>query len=183
MTWKQTFTGRKIYALHLTVNDIDIHDIANSLAMQVRYRGHCKQFVSIAQHSVLVARCASPENRLRALLHDAHEAYSPFGDVARPDKDALRNDYPEFADFISRTEHNIDLLIAKKFGVEFPLMCPEVKELDTRILHDEHEQVMTPSEHDWNVPGQALGVEIDPWGPLLARAEFLNAFEEYGGRA
>lgn len=179
MTWKQTFTGRQFYSLAPRAEDIDIRDIAKSLANTCRYRGHTKCHHSIAQHSVLVARYAKAEDALRALLHDAHEAYSPFGDVARPDKDAIKEDEPLVAAYIDKVEERIDREIAKAFGLPYPICNDAIKVLDTRILHDERAAYMTPTDHPWDVPFEPLGIEMEQWGPQRSEWEFLNAFDLY----
>jgi hypothetical protein len=38
--WFVTFTGRRFYPLDARVEDIDIRDIAHSLALQSRWMGH-----------------------------------------------------------------------------------------------------------------------------------------------
>src|SRR5690606_5290032 len=76
--WMQTFTGRAVYPLDLRPDDIDIQDIAHALSMQCRYAGHTRQFYSVAEHSVHVARWCrqyGPAAALEGLLHDATEAY------------------------------------------------------------------------------------------------------------
>lgn len=169
--WMQTYTGKQFFPFDPRVEDIDIVGIAHALAMTCRYGGHCKQFYSVAQHSVLVASKAAPHNALRALMHDAPEAYT--GDLIRPIKK-----HPEMVVF-EWVEENVEKVICAKFDLPFRLVNAEIKKLDNRILLDEREQVMTVSPHDWAVLGEPLGVTIDPWTPELAREKFLSAFEEY----
>ncbi len=94
--WTQTFTGRKFWPLDVRAGDICIEDIAHALSMICRFGGHCFKFYSVAEHSVRVSHVAeektaqtamaTPERirsvALRALLHDAAEAY--IGDMVRP---------------------------------------------------------------------------------------------------
>ncbi|MHA4915469.1 hypothetical protein, partial [Enterococcus faecium] len=42
--WMQTHTGRRVYPAAMTAADVDIADIAHSLAMQCRYNGHIDRF-------------------------------------------------------------------------------------------------------------------------------------------
>jgi hypothetical protein len=86
-----TYTGRQVNPLDLHIDDIDIKDIAHSLACSNRFIGHTAQPISIAQHSMFVAmlvRAALPEDLsisrgyiLQALLHDASEAF--LGDITK----------------------------------------------------------------------------------------------------
>ena len=55
-SWAQTFTGRQFFPLDPDPQDIDIVDIAHSLAMQCRYNGHTDRFYSVAEHCVHVSR-------------------------------------------------------------------------------------------------------------------------------
>jgi hypothetical protein len=175
--WMQTYTGRRFWPLDPRPEDIDIVDIAHALAMTCRYGGHCKQFYSVAQHSVLVAGKAPAHLALRALLHDAPEALTGFGDVIRPMKKHVD------AGFIEWVENIVERAICARFDLPFPLLTPEIKRLDNRILSDEREQVMAPlaaTGPEWGNLYEPLGVVIEPWAPEVAREKFLNAFEEYG---
>jgi hypothetical protein len=71
--------------MHLRPEDIDIEDIAHHLACSNRFVGALRTPVSIAQHSICVARLvggwAGKEYALYGLLHDASEAY--LGDVSK----------------------------------------------------------------------------------------------------
>lgn len=170
-TWVQTFTGRKFWPLNPRVEDIDIVDIAHGLSLTVRYNRQAKFPYSVAQHSVLLADHCPAEMSFLALMHDAHEAYSPFGDVARP----VKNDVVEAAESL------IDRAIAAKFELPCPIKNKAIAALDTRILLDERAQVLTHTEHDWGLPAdlKPLGIQIDPWPWHIAREKFLNAFDRY----
>jgi len=170
--WMQTYTGKRFFPMDPSVKDVDIVDIAHALAMTCRYGGHTKQFYSVAQHSVLVAGKATPHDALRALMHDAAEAYT--GDLIRP----IKKD-PNMRAF-EWVENMIERAICAKFDLPYPLMNPAIKRLDNRILLDERDQVMAPCEHEWTIPeGEPLGVKIEQWSPEVAREKFLNAFETY----
>ena len=75
MSWIQVYSGKSFSPLSPTIEDIEIEDIAHALSLQCRYAGHCLYHYSIAQHSVLVSRYVSQENKLWGLLLDASEAY------------------------------------------------------------------------------------------------------------
>lgn len=71
----QTYTGRFFDPRFIAVEDICIEDIAAHLSKLCRYNGACRQFYSVAEHSVLVSRLVPEEDSLWGLLHDASEAY------------------------------------------------------------------------------------------------------------
>lgn len=135
-----TFTGRELNPLDLFYHDIVIEDIAHSLALCNRFAGHTKKPISVAQHSVFVARIAfntaarSPRSYteewspnlvgLQALLDDASEAY--FGDITRWVKRT-----PPFT-MVRQAETEAQKKIFARFGVPVESF-PEVKEAD-RIM-------------------------------------------------
>jgi len=63
----RTFTGRRVHSLSPSSDEIDIDDIAHSLAFQRRFLGHTDVFFSVAQHSVLVRRFVLPQSPQRGL--------------------------------------------------------------------------------------------------------------------
>lgn len=84
-----THTKRLLDLAFLEGRDINLEDIAHSLAYQCRFNGHTNRFYSVAEHSVVLARLVEPksegqnlERRLCALLHDASECY--LGDITSP---------------------------------------------------------------------------------------------------
>ncbi|OAM73046.1 hypothetical protein [Devosia elaeis] len=172
--WMQTFTGRAVYPLDLRPEDIDIRDIAHALSLQCRYAGHVRQFYSVAEHSVHVARhCRQygPEAGLEGLLHDATEAY--LVDVPRPIKPFLKS--------YKLIEQRAWRAIAGRFDLAPDFYCEAVHEADNRILHDERAALMSPCEREWSLTGDPLGVTIECWSPERAEREFLALFEELYG--
>lgn len=136
MTNFLTNSGVNIAIQNITIDDINLHDIAHHLTKICRYGGALAldKHYSVAQHSLqLVAYAADngyPVELQRALLlHDATEAY--LGDVVSGVKHLLP-DYCELENHIAR-------LIAKKYDVEVfgANSLKLIKELDTRILLDE----------------------------------------------
>lgn len=127
-----TFTGRKIDLRNVDASDIDIRDVAWSLAQQCRFGGHCQSFYSVAEHCLLVTDMVDRLHGRWALLHDAAEAY--LGDLARPVKALL----PEFEDM----ETLILRAIAERFGLE-PDMPEEVAVADNQALRLEEAELMS----------------------------------------
>lgn len=118
-----TYTGKVVDPFNLNINDIDINDISHALSMTCRFCGHCNKFYSVAQHSVIISRFASKENKLWGLLHDATEAY--FGDLPSPIKKSIP--------FYKDAEIQASKIIAKKFNL--PESIPdEIHSLDKRLL-------------------------------------------------
>lgn len=175
MSWIQTFSGRRFFPLDPAPWDVDIVDIAHALSMKCRYGGHTKFFFSVAQHSVLVAEQAEPQDKLAALLHDAHEAYSPFGDVPRP----VKNADPVLAAAIAAVENRLDMAVAMRFGLPYPFTNSRIKALDNRILMDERASCMASTTHEWGLDFEPLHLEIEPWSWRTARERFLEAFNAY----
>jgi hypothetical protein len=119
-----TFTGREVDPLTMGPEDVQIEDIAHSLALQCRYMGHSAGFYSVARHSIIVAHNAPDHLALDALLHDAAEAY--LGDLPRPLK------HGEFGEAYLAAEAKIEALIDARFGTN--IGHPDVKEADRAVL-------------------------------------------------
>lgn len=99
------------------VREIDIDDIYSALSRIRRYTGH--SLFSVADHSCLVADLveeARPGDHraiIRALLHDAHEAYT--GDISSPMKEALGREAKER---IAEIQLRLDEAIFRSLGIE-----------------------------------------------------------------
>lgn len=167
--WMQTFTGAPFWPLDPRPEEIAINDIAHALSLQCRYAGHCLQFYSVAEHSVLLARHVSRDNTLWALLHDASEAY--LVDVPRPVK-------PHLAGYRD-AEAAVMAAVCTRFGLD-PDMPDEVHEADNRIISDERAN-LSVSRRSWDFAPEPLGVRLQFWSPQQAELEFLKAFHEFGG--
>jgi hypothetical protein len=162
--WIQTYTGQRFYPLDPRPDEIDITDIAHSLSLKCRFGGHCDRFYSVAEHSVLVYRHVGT---LEGLMHDAEEAYSPFGDVPRPVKASIP--------WLKDISEPIEEAIAGAFNLIYP--WPEsVKIADNRIIADEKAAVFQNASWDW--PYEPLGARIMCWPPFFAERMFLQSFNE-----
>lgn len=80
-----SYSGRKVDLLNIKPDQIDIADIAISLARMPRWAGHTKPHkYSVAEHSVYVSRLVPEVLALPALMHDCEEAFT--GDIPTPVK-------------------------------------------------------------------------------------------------
>ena len=174
--WIQTYTGRKFNPINPQKKDICWVDIFHALSNVCRFTGHCAQFYSVAQHSVLASRLASNENKLWALMHDASEAY--LCDVASPIKNL-----PAFAEYRCM-EKNIMSVICQCCGL--PIEQPEeIKIIDLILLRTEARDLKLYS-HEWGIAEiEPLKEKIDPWAPQRAEEEFQKTFDfmyYFGGK-
>jgi len=178
MTWIQTREGYKFDLLQPNSAAIEIETIAVVLSRTCRFGGHSREFYSNAQHSCIVANLVNePELKLPALLHDAHEVYSGFGDVLRPAK----NLNPIVREYIRNTEREIDMQIATRFGFRFDLFQRDsIKHADNVALTTEARDVMCNPPEPWEeLPPATTKRTIEPWDQDKAMHEFLSAFERY----
>jgi len=125
--WIVTYTGKRFFPLAPRIEDLDIVDIAHALSNQCRFTGHCREFYSVAQHSILAAYHAPAWLKLTMLLHDASEAY--LCDMSRPVKHS-----PGLSAFRA-AEDAVQRLVGQRFGVSFA--DPLVKQIDDRMLMTE----------------------------------------------
>jgi 5'-deoxynucleotidase YfbR-like HD superfamily hydrolase len=164
--WITTYTGEKFHYLNPSRFEIHIEDIAHALSLTCRFGGHCKMFYSVAEHSVRVSGLVQNKYKLKALLHDAHEAY--LHDVPRPIKHDMTQ-YKKFADVIQ-------LAISNKF------YCPidgdkEIKHADDVLLSTEKE-FMIKNIEDWAELPEPLK-SFRPMNWKNAERQFLKKFKEY----
>ena len=174
----QTASGRWLDPLDPDVASIDVGDIAQALANQCRFGGHCRAFYSVAQHSAIVAdvcleRGGTPAEALAALLHDAGEAY--LVDLPHPLKHRSELGPP-----YRRAEARLEQAIRARFGLE--PAGPEVKAIDRSLLATERRALTATGERWPELDGaEPLAIEIEPWDPIRARREFLDRFERFDG--
>jgi hypothetical protein len=171
------------YALtgDLSDNQVDIHDIAMSLARLNRYTGHTLLGWSVAQHSLLVLRLAEQDanadglslksHLARALLlHDAHEAYC--GDVASPIKLALGNAWTAFE--TAHADHVRAALGVQRAALDFK---DEIKHYDLVALRTERSRLLG-TQRD-RLPWPVLDGQSQEWSqPLRGDLETMAQLQD-----
>lgn len=145
--------------------DVLMFDIAAALSKLCRYNGHCSEFYSVAQHSVLVSEIIDPRYALWGLLHDASEAY--LGDVSYPLKQLL----PDYRLIEARVEACI--IETFKLGLE----PPDVKRADLVALCTEKRDLM-PKGPDWKMLDGVIPHynKIHPQDPRTANLSFMDRY-------
>lgn len=191
--WITTYRGTRWYLTDPDAAEIDIVDIAHSLANLCRWVGHTKSHFSVAQHSVIIEMTLEdPVHRLQALLHDAPEAY--LGEVSRPLKGVLGHAYKDL-------EYKTWVQVARKFLLPVQL-DPAIKQRDYMITLDEKDLLFLPEissdpmfqDSQFGIARPSLleafpdkvGIkDFEPWSPQLAEATFMwrlqRALGEYDG--
>lgn len=186
--WMLTFTGHRFYPMSPRSQDVDLLDIAHSLAMQCRYNGHVDRFYSVAEHCCLMAdQFTDPDLARWALLHDATEAY--VGDMIRPLKLNM-SAYRAVEDEVMRTiamrfglHHEIDWRSTPVSRPDLSQMPKVVKEVDTRILLTERNALMSNYKESghWAMEGLGpLDTTIYAWSPEDAQSQYLKRAEVLG---
>jgi len=163
----QLYSGRAFHFGNPRVEEVHIEDIAHALSLLCRFGGHCREFYSVADHSIRCAENVPKEFRLEALLHDATEAY--IVDMPRPIKYVLKE--------YKVVEDNIDKVIRQKFGLP-DTISPEVKEIDARMLSTERRDLMKPSELEWHKMLDPIDQIVYPRTPKESYNDFLEMFKE-----
>lgn len=161
-----TFTGCLLDPTQLRPQHVDIGDIAHSLANTCRFRGHCREFYSVAQHSVIVSNALPSDLQMTGLLHDASEAY--LVDLPRP----LHTLFPQ----ISTLHDQVMDVISEALGFVWP-MPKEVRVVDDMACEAEMRDIMG-REGRKLANGRKLDAPIVPVGPDEAKLLFLDRFEE-----
>ncbi len=168
----QTATGLYFNFRGMTDNEIVMEDLASALSKICRFTGHCKEFYSVAQHSVMVSYIVPPQFTFQGLMHDAHEAY--VGDVSSPLKQLI-------ADY-KKLERQVESRVRFCYGLPYEL-DPSVKEADLVALVTERRDLMPSSsgngEWSWLEENyKPLPFTIVPWEHRKAKAEFIRRFDE-----
>jgi uncharacterized protein len=169
--WMTTYTGGKVVPAFVQPNQFHLLDIATALARTCRFNGHCREFYSVAQHSViLAAHMPTKELAREALLHDAPEAY--LNDIVKP----VKNELPDY----NRLYEKFYAAIATRFGIPDTL-SPEVIEGDLRMLATERVQLIRDQASSWTIDGvyDPYSYTIIPLDPKEAKQYYLGAIHTY----
>lgn len=65
--WMQVYSGKQFWPLDPRPEEIEIEDIAHSLANMCRFAGHSEKFYSVADHSHRVAEYVPPSLELAGI--------------------------------------------------------------------------------------------------------------------
>lgn len=170
--WILTHSGRHVELRNPDPEEIDISDIARGISRECRFTGQCREFYSVAQHSVLASLIVAAEFALEALLHDATEAF--IKDIPSPLKKLL----PEY----SRIEGILEGVIRLKFGLPEEMSAP-VRTADRILLATEKRDLMAHDPWVWPILEgvEPLSEQIVPWSPEVSMERFLQRFAELGG--
>ena len=146
----------------------DIEAMASSLSKLCRWTGNCKEFFSIAQHSVIVSYLVPPEHAMAGLLHDGIE--SVMGDCSTP----LKLLFPLYKEL----EYAAEKEMFSQFGIPFP-MHPSVKQADLVSLATERRDLMPPCGNWLVLEGvEPMKQTIWPLPPKQAQELFLKRYYE-----
>lgn len=190
-TVMRTFGGRLIDLSRLSVQDIDVKDIAHALGHINRWKGHTKEPISVAQHSHECSRFGgTPEIQMGLLLHDAHEYV--LHDTARPEFELMvqvvQKVAGETAADLFRAEwkalvKRVDKTICEALRVPYD-WPDEMYDIDDRMLLTEARQQfgVLPVEASVLWPGlghlKPLNCDVRGWPPGVASDRWYNRFVE-----
>ena len=186
--WIQTFTGKKFHPFAPVPNEVCLEDIAQSLSLTCRFRGHCTEFYSVAQHcvemtkrydlwkaTVPVYEWGDPiQFALGMLFHDAAEVY--LCDLVTPVKAC-------YEDFKS-DEKAILLVVAEHFGLRLGYISTKLRSFaNDCMLQWERRDLMKETSFDWKLPKLPAGLPnglptLRCWSSLEAKAKFYTIARE-----
>lgn len=156
----RTYTGLHVDPRHVLASQINIEDIAHALSNICRYGGHCREFYSVAQHSVLVASKLPLHLQLAGLLHDASEAY--LGDIVAPLKH--RKGFGKYREI----EYDLQHRIYDAFGVGVERGDVRIHEADVAMRKPEQDALF--GDEPCLIDGHLS------WVPEAAKRKFTARF-------
>jgi len=167
----QLYSGIDFYFLEPDPDKILLEDIAHTLSLLCRFGGHCREFYSVAEHSVRCSNIVAPEYAFEALMHDASEAY--LVDMPRPIKNVLKE--------YKKIEINLDKVIRLKYGLPEE-MSEQVHWADNVMLATERRDLMPEAATPWVWLPEPYGPTIKPLSPQQAQEAFLYRYYELNSK-
>jgi hypothetical protein len=166
----ETYTGGKFDLFDPDPDDVRLLDIAAGLAHTCRFGGHCREFYSVAHHSIHVSRelpSDDPRLQLLGLFHDTGEAY--VGDIPRPLKAKF--------DMIERIEDRIRDTIWTSFDIDPPTddEWEAVMAADDRLLAYEATHLL--EDGTWAERSPDLGYDLQSGATEAIREQFRSRSE------
>jgi len=163
----RTYSRQTVYPFNPNPSDFTIDVVAHALSLKCRFNGQCREFYSVAQHSVIVSNACSPENQLWGLFHELDEVFLP--DIPTPIKHHIK-EWKE----LSKKHLNAG---ADAFGLH-RLMPDEVKEMDLRALSTEREDIMVDFTNLWGDLPKRFDFTIKPLSWQESEKLFLDKYKE-----
>jgi hypothetical protein len=165
-------SGKMFDYLNPGATPIDVEDLALPLSNVCRFAGHLPRFYSVAQHLVNTSLIVPREYAYEALLHDRAEAFT--NDLPTP----LKFAFPAFKEL----EVAIEAATAPMFGLSVE-MSDAVKLADRQMLGLEMRQIKGDMEDHEVLQGIEFEhllplVDLSPWTPRCAYAQFMLRFNE-----
>lgn len=169
--WIPLVTQRRFWPLDPRPGDVDIEDIAWSLARICRFNGHLRcPLYSVAQHSVMCSRIVPKRYALEAELHDAPENIA--GDCITPIKLLIAHVYEPIHDTIMDA-------VSERFGLRWTAECRrQVKRADRIMLATETRDLHPAGVLNGPFDYKPLPQRLKAVGARQARKMFLERFEE-----
>ena len=178
-SWIQTYTGKKFWPFSPLPDDVDFRDVAHALSNLCRFGGHCREFYSVAEHSIRACNLIDwddhPVAALAALLHDASEAF--LVDLTRP----LKHGTVLGAEYRS-IEHSVQLAINSKIGL--PPMSHHLDKVvsadETMLVTEARDLMGLASFEKWSTIKKGvlpLKDPIMPMSPAAAKRLFQSVLE------
>jgi hypothetical protein len=170
----RTAAGRPFSFIDPDSTPLSIEVMAHALSNICRFTGHCREFYSVAQHSVLTSFIVPPQHAMQALGHDLGE--SVMNDISSPLKRLL----PDYKVIEDRCERSI----WRSLGLP-EVLPPEVKHADAVAYVTERRDLMPEDDPEaWGdeVPDISIShlppleERIVPWSPSVSRIRFLHRY-------
>lgn len=185
----QTFSGRRWYPLSPDSKDVCLEDLAHHLSMRPRWGGATVQPYNVADHSIRVADVVISfashldasivyKFALRALLHDAHEAYT--GDHATPIK--AHDSYEAIRRIEADAQDAIDAWSCVLLSSDQKEQCDYyVKHADAIVLATERRDLLLHMDWGYELPGTPLPTRIVPRSFKESKEAFKHLFSLWKG--